>query len=354
MSLRPRARVHLTNIAHNWRLYNQLSGEGGAGAAVKANAYGHGAVEVSRALAAAGCTNFFVAYPFEGMEVRRATGPGPVIYVLNGFAPGDAQTCREADLTPILNSLDNIKTWLAAGRDLLFALHLDTGMNRLGLPCNEVAEARLRLAGHDPVLILSHFACADDPGSQMNMAQSRTFAEACALFPDVPVSLANSAGHGLTPDMRRGLTRPGIGLYGGGSGSTRPDGIKPGMTLEAPILQVRTGKAGETVGYGATARLERDTLLATVGLGYGDGFLRSASNSGFAYLGETRCPIRGRVSMDLITLDVSAAAPLAKPGAWVEFIGPRADLERQAQAAGTLGYELITGLGERVERIYED
>ncbi|MCI4644207.1 MAG: alanine racemase [Hyphomonadaceae bacterium] len=354
MSLRPRACVHLGNIVGNWRLYDRLSGPGGAGAVVKANAYGHGTAEVSRALAGAGCSHFFVAYAFEGEMVRRAVGPGPEIYVFGGFMPEDAPLCREAGLTPVLNSLENIDTWLATERSFPFALHVDTGMNRLGLRLDEVGDAQRRLGEHKPMLLLSHFACADDPDSDMNTAQSNSFAEACVQFPGVAISLANTAGHGLRAEMRRGLTRPGLGLYGGGSGPTRPEGLKPGMTLEAPILQVRTGRAGETVGYGASARLEHDTLLATVGLGYGDGFLRSAGNSGFGYLGETCCPIVGRISMDLITLDVSAAVPLAKPGAWVEFIGARADLERQAVAAGTLGYELTTGLGSRVERIYED
>ncbi len=354
MSIRPRARVHLSSIAENWRLYDRLSGPGGAGAVVKADAYGHGAAPVSRALAGAGCTSFFVAYAFEGEEVRRAVGPGPVIHVFSGFSPEEADVCRAAVLTPVLNSLENIDAWLASGADLPFALHVDTGMNRLGLRLEDLAEARRRLNGREPVLLISHLACADDPASGMNQAQSHAFAEACAQFPGVATSFANSAGHGLSPEMRRGLTRPGIGLYGGGAGPTRPEGLKPGMTLEAAILQVRTARAGESVGYGATARRKRDTLLATVGLGYGDGFLRSAGNSGFAYLGETCCPIVGRVSMDLISLDVSAAAPLAKQGAWVEFIGAKADLERQAAAAGTLGYELTTGLGARVERIYED
>ena len=354
MSIRPRARVHLSNIAENWRLYDGLSGPGGAGAVVKADAYGHGTAPVSRALAKAGCSRFFVAYAIEGAIVRQTVGPDPAVYVFNGLGDRDYGLCLDFALTPVLNSLDSLLPWLAVGGGLPFALHVDTGMNRLGLRVDELDDARQLLAGRDPVLLMSHYACADDPASPMNEAQSRAFAEACAQFPGVAVSLANSAGHGLEPDMRRGLTRPGIGLYGGGSGPTRPDGLKPGMTLEARILQVRSARAGESVGYGATARLERDTLLATVGLGYGDGFLRAAGNSGFAYLGETCCPIVGRVSMDLISLDVSAAAPLAKPGAWVEFIGAKADLERQAAAAGTLGYELTTGLGARVERIYKD
>lgn len=186
----------------------------------------------------------------------------------------------------------------------------------------------------------------------MNRAQSEAFNAARAHFPGVPVSLANSEGHWLPEELRTGLTRPGIALFGGGTSPARSPDLKPGLTLEAPLLQVHEVRPGDTVGYGATFRAEQPALLATAALGYGDGFPRAASGSGFAYLGETRCPLIGRVSMDLVTFDVSAAAPLAKAGAWVEVLGARADLETQAAAAGTIGYELITGLGPRVERTY--
>ncbi|MEL6661754.1 MAG: alanine racemase [Pseudomonadota bacterium] len=354
MSLRPRATIHLSNIADNWRRLNALSGQGGAGAVVKADAYGHGAARVSRVLAAAGCEHFFVAYGFEGVEVREAVGDGPAIYVFNGGVEVDTALARSAKLIPVINSVSELTAWLDQAGDLLYALHVDTGMNRLGVRPDEVASAASLMGNCPPCLLMTHFACADTPDASMSATQLGAFEVVAMALPRVPISLANSAAHWLPPKFRAGLTRPGIALYGGGNSPARPDGLKPGLTLTAPILQVQSIPSGETVGYGATRRTDTPTLVATAALGYADGFPRSASNSGFAYLGETRCPVIGRVSMDLITLDVSAAAPLAKPGALVEVIGARADLEEQAAAAGTLGYELITGLGPRVERIYED
>jgi len=354
MSLRPRATIHLSNIVANWRALNALSGAGGAGAVVKADAYGHGAPRVSAALARAGCGSFFVAYGFEGEAVRAATGPGPAIYVFNGDAAVSHQQCRDHGLIPVLNSVAEVSHWCAGARDAPFALHVDTGMNRLGVRPEDLGKARLAMGERSPELIMTHFACADDPSSAMTARQCEVFETVASEWGTIPVSLSNSAGHWLTEDARRGLSRPGIALYGGGNSPARPDGLLPGMTLEAPILQVQSLAPGETVGYGASFRAASAMTVATVALGYGDGFLRSAGNAGFGALGDHLCPVVGRVSMDLVTIDVTAVAPLAKPGAWVEFIGAQADLETQAAAAGTLGYELTTGLGHRVERIYQD
>ncbi|MEL6567197.1 MAG: alanine racemase [Pseudomonadota bacterium] len=354
MSLRPRARIHLSNIAANWRRMDALSGEGGAGAVVKADAYGHGIGPVSKALADAGCRTFFVAYGFEGVRVREAVGPDAEIYVFNGLAAldrGDAISCT---LRPVLNSTAEIAEWRQLDWGTPFALHVDTGMNRLGVRPRDVGAAAEQLNGKKPSLLMTHFACADDPSSPMTTAQLESLSPALKAFPDVPLSLSNSAGQWLGPEFRQGLTRPGIALYGGGNSVQRPRDLLPGMTLEAPILQVSRINTGEPVGYGATYRAKRPTDVATVAIGYGDGVLRAASNSGFGYIGGVRCPIIGRVSMDLITFDVSAVGPLAKPGAWVELLGAQADLEEQAAAASTLGYELTTGLGPRVERIYEN
>ena len=187
----------------------------------------------------------------------------------------------------------------------------------------------------------------------MNAHQADALKTVAANFPDIPVSLANSGGLWLGANYHHALTRPGIALYGGGF---PPEGLilKPGMTLEAPILQVQEIQAGETVGYGASWRASERCLIATLAIGYGDGFLRSASNKGFASLGGKRCPIVGRVSMDLITIDVTSASDLARPGVYAQLIGPDASLEEQAALAGTIGYELTTGLTPRVKRIYEE
>lgn len=354
MIMGPRATIHLGNIAYNWGMFADRAKPGVSGAVVKANAYGHGAADVSRALHQAGCRHFFVAYAEEGAVVRDAIGADAEIYVFQGGVAGTAENMSASDLTPVLNSFDDITSWKAIGANRDFALHIDTGMNRLGLSADQLSDVRDALAGLRPKLIISHLASADTPNSRQNRSQLEAFRAASDLFPGVATSLQNSAGHWLDGSFKSDLSRPGIGLYGGGNSPARPAGLKPGLTLEAHILQVFEVSAGETVGYGATATLERDSVLATIGLGYEDGIPRAASNSGFAYLGDERCAFIGRVSMDLITLDVTAAAPLAKVGGLVEVIGARADLEEQAAAARTLGYELITGLGARVQCIYED
>lgn len=355
MITRPRARVHLDNITANWRRLAAMAEGAQAGAVVKADAYGHGAPEVGAALARAGCQHFFVAYPFEGEVLRRHVGAGVAIYVFNGLGPDDAEgrdQCRRAALHPVLNSLDQLRAWRSMADQAPYALHIDTGMNRLGIPMAQLGEAQGLSAGHGPDLVMSHLACAEAVDDPMNRRQLDRFAEAVRRFPGVRTSLPNTAGHFLGSAYRSDVTRPGIGLYGGGTSPRQPV-LAPGMTLEAPILTVNRVPAGETVGYGATYTLPRPALLATVALGYGDGFPRSLTNRGQAALAGTLCPILGRVSMDLVTLDVTAAAGVAKPGALIEVIGSHVRLEDQAARAGTLGYELVTGLGSRVERRYD-
>ncbi len=357
MSLRPRARIHLDNIADNWRTVRAAQPGAVAGGVIKADAYGHGLAEVAEALHSAGCDHFFVAHAFEGIAARKALGPNPLIYVLNGPDAGADRTYQAHALTPVINAaaqFEILVSWLQAGMKLRdgYALHFDTGMNRLGLPRQDLAAIKDATAALPPALIISHLISSEDAASPLNQSQSQRLNEISAEFPDIPTSLANSGGIWLGSDYHRNLTRPGIALYGGGH---PPSGIslKPGMTLEAPILQVRRAKRGETVGYGATCTLADDTLLATIALGYGDGFPRAASNAGFAALGDQRCKIMGRISMDLMTIDVNAAQHLARPGVFAQIIGPHAPLEEQASFAGTIGYELTTGLTPRVKRTYE-
>ncbi|MEO1189991.1 MAG: alanine racemase C-terminal domain-containing protein, partial [Pseudomonadota bacterium] len=244
--------------------------------------------------------------------------------------------------------------WLVDGVKMPrgFALHFDTGMNRLGLPVADAAEIATASEAQAPILIMSHLACSEDRDAPMNGHQARVLDTVATAFPDVSISLANSGGVWLGADYQHALSRPGIALYGGGRPPAKTP-LKPGMTLAAPILQVRQLETGDTVGYNATWRAEKPTLVATLAIGYGDGFPRSASNKGFATLSGRRCPIIGRVSMDLITIDVTEAADLARPGVYAQLIGPEAPLEEQAALAGTIGYELTTGLTPRVKRIYE-
>lgn len=324
---------------------NGAAAPGRAGAVVKANAYGHGVFPVVNRLIREGCRTFFVAYDHEGSELRPIAGSEIELYAFNGA--GDVET----DVRPVINTLEALRNWVNGGGGA-YGLHIDTGMNRLGISYRDLSAAAELARQSPPALVMTHLACADEPDHSLNALQARRFSEMRSSIP-APGSLANSAGHWLGEAFASDISRPGIALYGGDSSPLRPSGLLPGMTLEAPILQVRACHPGETVGYGATARLETPRTLATVALGYGDGFPRSASNSGFAFLEDVRCPILGRVSMDLIILDVSAAGGLAKPGAMAEFIGARAPLEEQAACAGTLGYELVTGLGSRVERNWE-
>ena len=350
MSSQPRATVHLTHIVANWRTLAALHPKANTSAVVKANAYGLGADRVSAALASAGCDTFFVAYPEEGAVVRKAVGPAPSIFVLNGPAPASLHLFHTHSLIAVLNSPAQTRLWSDAG-SLPCALHFDTGINRLGLPASMLETEGEALRGLNPVLIMSHLACADEPDHALNAVQLAAFRKITEAFPGVPASLANSAGCYLGRDYGFQVTRPGIALYGGSIPPARIQ-LQHAVTLDAEILSVFPVKAGETVGYGATYTAPQDMILATIGLGYADGVLRSASNCFIGWLDGVPCPVTGRVSMDLITIDVSKAQQSAKAGERVEFLGANAKLEDQAARANTLGYELLTGLGTRVERLY--
>ena len=359
MSLRPRAHIHLRNIADNWRTLKSAQTSGVTAAVIKADAYGHGLERVAETLHDAGCDHFFVAHSFEGEQARRILGQHPNIYVLNGPAPDEEALYRELALTPVINSIFQFRTmadWLVDNLKLPrgFVLKFDTGMNRLGLPIEDAAELAEATLSQSPNFIMSHLACAEDAKNTMNVGQAVAFSQIAAHFPGIPLSFSNSAGVWLGPEFHHTLTRPGIALYGGGH---PPEGLtlKPGMTLEAPILQVASVKSGETVGYGGTWRAPDTVLRATLAIGYGDGFPRAASNRGFAMLGPYKCPIIGRVSMDLLTIDITepGAWDLARPGIYAQLLGPDAPLEEQAILAGTIGYELTTGLTPRVTRLYD-
>lgn len=350
MSFRPRATVHLPHIVANWQAIDQLHPGATTAAVVKANGYGLGALRVSETLSKAGCSTFFVAHIEEGVMVRRTLGAAPRIFVLNGPAARDFRSYRESGLTPVLSSVDQVDLWTRNGIGPC-ALHFDTGINRLGLPPAMIETQLDALKKLQPVLVMSHLACADEPDHPLNQTQLDRFTQIVEAFPDTPASLANSAGCYLGPDYAFDLLRPGIALYGGSDAPGHVD-LQPGVTLDARIISVFQARAGETVGYGATHTLKKDAILATVALGYADGVPRAGSNTLIGYLDGSPCPVLGRVSMDLITIDVSKAHEAAKTGARVEFLGPHAKLENQAARAGTLGYELLTGLSNRVERFY--
>ncbi|PKP80704.1 MAG: alanine racemase [Alphaproteobacteria bacterium HGW-Alphaproteobacteria-18] len=350
MSQMPRATVLTGNIADNWRTLDALHPGATTAAVVKADAYGLGAMRVARALRIAGCQTFFVAYAEEGLVVRKAAGKAARIFVLNGPVRGEMATYRDADLTAVLSSEAHVKLWATAPKGSC-ALHFDTGMNRLGLPGDMSEKDLAALRRLQPVLVMSHLACADDPENPMNTAQREAFNEISDAFPDTPASLANSNGCYLGKGFAYDLTRPGLALYGGTNPPEKVK-LKPGVILEATLLATFSGQSGTKVGYGGTHTLTEDRLLATCALGYADGIPRAGEGQITGWLGGHPCPVLGRISMDLITLDVTDCAKHAKPGARVEFLGENAKLEAQAAACGTLGYELLTGLGPRVQRVY--
>ena len=352
--------VDLSAIAANYRLLRERAGKAECAGVVKADAYGLGAAEVSPALARAGCLSFFVAQLSEGAALRRVLPKAALIYVLNGLMEQERGVYEAERLTPVLNDLGQVERWSefcrARGRPLAAALHIDTGMNRLGLPPDELdrlAQEPQRLAGIDLEFVMSHLACADEPAHPLNRKQLIAFRSALKRLPPVRASLAASSGVFLPREFHFDLVRPGVALYGGNPLPGAPNPMAQTVQLHGKILQVRDVDRGETVGYGATHRFARPRRIATVGVGYADGFLRSLSNRGCAVLGGAPAPIVGRVSMDLITVDVSAAPEtIAQPGEMVELIGPHRTIDDVAEEAGTVAYEILTSLGPRYARRY--
>ena len=339
-------RVAEDAIVENWRYFRKLAPSAAVSAVVKADAYGLGAARAARALAQAGARVFFTATFAEAALVRRALGEGPQIFVLNGPGESDAALLAEAKLTPILNSLAQIKLWGGRGAA---GLHIDTGMNRLGLGPEELPHAAVALKDGGLALVMSHLACASDLRHPFNAVQLKRFVDAATLFPRAPRSLASTGGVLIGPDYHFDLVRPGIGLYGSGG----LDGDNPELavvaTVQAPILQVRDVEPGESFGYGATFTAARRMRTATVALGYADGYLRSLSGRGYGFLGGAKRPILGRISMDLTIIDVTGCAE-AQPGAMVEFLGPNAPLDDIAALAGTAPYEVLTTFAGAVRK----
>ena len=329
---------------------------------VKADAYGLGMAEVAPALARAGCKTFFVATLGEAAELR-ALLLDATIYVLGGLLKDTGPVYRALGLRPVLNSAAEVEEWAAfcsaVRAKLPAAIHIDSGMNRLGLSADEVASlARAKGLLFELTLLMSHLACADEPDHAKNETQRKTFDSLRAKLPKAPASLANSAGILLGRAYHYDLVRPGIALYGGKARRTGADRFAPVVELSGRILQVRDVPAGETVGYGATRALKRPSLIATLAVGYADGFFRSLSvadgKQGLqVYLGPHPAPLLGRVSMDLITVDVTdVPEEHAKRGAWVELIGKQIPAHHLAAHAGTIDYEVLTNLGARARRRY--
>jgi alanine racemase len=346
---RPTLTIDLLAVVENYRRIAAQVKTAEVAAVVKADGYGLGAKPIAMALAAAGCKTFFVAHAEEGAELRAAIA-AEKIYVLHGYTPAHKITFAEHKLSPVLSSIGQLSDWLKSGLRADCALHLDTGMSRLGL-----SEADLKTVEGAvlPAFVMSHLASADDPEHEKNADQLSRFKTLVRRFPNVPLSLAASGGCFLSADCAFDLVRPGIALYGGNPRKSGENPMRGTVTLTAPLLQVRSIDRGDTVGYGATYSASGPRRLGIAAIGYADGLLRTLSNRGFGVIAGVKCPIVGRVSMDLVTLDVTGVPEReAHAGATVEFIGPLQTVDELAQAAGTLPYEIYTRLGDRITRNY--
>ena len=355
--------IDLGALARNWRALDKVSAGALTGAVVKADAYGTGITMASKALHAAGARFFFTATVDEGMAVRAAV-PDAHIFILNGLYPGAANLYVRQNLMPVLSSMAMLEEWLAKclERNEAYpsALHFDTGMNRLGFRLNEasVVRDRLQALGYAPQMIMSHLACADQPNHEKNRTQLALFGSVMTQFPGVPASLANSAGLMTGRDYHFQMVRPGIALYGGRAVTGRKNPMAPVVTLHVPILQIKEARTGETVGYGASHSLSRDSRLAVISHGYADGYLRSLSASntrpgGKVVIRGKVCPVIGKVSMDQITVDITELGPdIPSPGEGAEVLGNILDVDDQGDAGGTIGYEILTSLKGRYSRNY--
>ena len=353
-----RLTVDLDALAHNYAALRVAARGAEVAGVVKADGYGLGAAPVARRLRREGARSFFVARVGEGEALREALGGEVDVYVLDGCPPGCADRLARARLAPVLSSREQVAEFAAAARCAAeawpAAIHVDTGMSRLGLREEEAAA----LAG-DPhalqhlkvELVMSHYACADEPDHPMNRGQADAFAAVRALFPGARASLENSGGvfgaYGAPDD----LVRPGISMFGGGPFGTPDARLRPVAILEAPILQVRTVRAGETVGYSANFTAERELRVGVLALGYADGVLRASSPRGAVWFEGARRPILGRVSMDLTAVDLTGCA-VGQAGDTAEVFGANLPLDEAAAAAGTIAYELLVRLSPRAERIY--
>ncbi|MEP3634914.1 MAG: alanine racemase [Shimia thalassica] len=336
--------IDIDALISNWKALDSMTNCETA-AVVKADGYGLGADRVARALAHAGVRKFFVAATEEGASLRQALGPGPEISVFSGHMAGDTDMISDMQLTPMLNSIDQMLRHVEALPGAPFGVQLDTGMNRLGMEAGEWAAVRDLVVSQNPTLIMSHLACADDPEHPMNPTQLRVFKEMTGGV-DAPRSLAATGGILLGDDYHFDLTRPGIGLYGG---MPYIEAL-PVAGLSVPVIQIRDVEEGETVGYSNTWMADRPSRVATIAAGYADGIIRGMGEKAWVHSGDTACKIIGRISMDMIGVDVT---DLSEEPSHLDLIGPHQSVDTVAAAADTIGYEILTSLGARYTRRYK-
>ncbi|MEN0087563.1 MAG: alanine racemase [Pseudomonadota bacterium] len=367
-----RVTIDLEALVSNWRALHAMTPGAEPGATVKANAYGCGLEQVGAALAAAGCKSFFVALPEEGISLRRALGAAPDIYVLGGLMGGAdiAMVFLENALTPVISSMNDMQVWLEGlrkrGQHAPSALHVDTGMNRLGVSMAEHAalmEDTSTLQMLNPTLVMSHLACADEAGHPHNAMQLSRFQDITKAMPKTRASFANSGAHFLGADYAFDLTRPGIALYGGECQAAGVNPMQPVVTANARVLTIRHMKAGEAIGYGASHRFHAPAAVAIIAAGYADGYHRAGSGGGVPLrgaepegakvrYGRHLVPVVGRVSMDLTAINISAVPEGERTEDWVQLFGPDLLVDDAARAAGTIGYEMLTSLSPRAAYTY--
>ncbi len=354
--------IDLAALTENWRILKRRCAARDTGAVVKADAYGTGAIQAAAALKAAGCATFYVAHIDEGIAVRGAVGQGPRVVVMHGPNRGTEPDFAAHKLIPVLNTPEQIAGWrkYAETADILSdsLVHVDTGMNRLGLTRKEF-DTHMADGGFDglhPLALMSHLACSEMK-HPLNETQRLLFAEMLSVFrtrfPDAKASFTNSSGIFLDPAYHYDYARPGVALYGINPTPGAPNPMLPVVRLFAKIIQVRRVDRAATVGYGATAAVPEGAKLATVSIGYADGLPRSWGAGGHGFVDGIRCPVKGRVSMDLVIFDVSDVPDSGlHPGALIEIVGSHATVDDVAAAAGTIGYEILTSLGPRYHRRY--
>ncbi len=354
--------VDLDAICDNWRKLRARLAGAQCAAVVKADAYGLGALKVAPALYRAGCRHFFVAHLDEALELRSALPSDAILYVLHGPLPGSEGEFVAHRIVPVLNSLPQLAAWRALvrrlDRYLPAVLQVDTGMARLGLSARELDPVRVdreALRGIELRFVMSHLASAEDPTNPLNRLQLERFESALGRLPRTRASLANSSGIFLGPDYHFDLVRPGAALYGVAPVAGEPNPMRPAIRLQAKVVQTRTIEAGTPVGYGHSWTAEKRSRIATVAVGYADGYLRSLGNRGHVGFDGAKLPVVGKVSMDTILVDVTALGENAiHEGSLVDISGPGIGVDEIAAGAGTIGYEILTSLGNRYARTYVD
>jgi alanine racemase len=356
--------VDLDAIVANWRKLEKAAVPAECAAVIKADAYGCGVDPVARALAAAGCKTFFVATLDEARAARAAV-PSATIYALDGFFQNCGDAFAKIDCKPVIGDLNELAEWdvfcRRSGWAGSAAIHIDTGMNRLGLTITEAQGIipRINAGDHGITLVMSHLACAEALNHPLNARQLATFREIASLFTGVPASLSNSSGIFLSPQFQFDLVRPGAALYGINPTPEADNPMQPVVDLKARIVHIRNVERGDSVGYGGTWTARRPTRLAIVSAGYADGYFRAAgSNDGTrgaeVVVAGKRCPIAGRISMDLMAVDVTDLEKNAvRRGHMATLIGEGITVDELAHHFGTIGYEVLTSLGPRYARVYK-